>query len=164
MMRVPLALALLLLSPAAVVAGVGAGVMDAGAWDDGAVHPCGPGIGADQIARLGPQHTASYAQGDLRVGMVRDVSAGGAGLRLLILGPLRDTQHRPQCRTVGAAGKAGFSAIDFAGRSASYDPATGLTLGFAVEDPALGAGDEGQYLLGVRIHLGNGQILTQGMK
>lgn len=82
-------------------------------------------------------NTKSYANGAIRV-VRMDVGAPACCPEYLVVlhpaGSGPDEQFR-KCTLVSMETDLGFSRIEFATHSASYDPARGLTLSFIVEIP-----------------------------
>lgn len=108
------------------------------------VGPCDGAVNARYLVEPWEENTATYAEGAIRVALFDNVEPAGGALHLMVVSPPRDETGMPQCRRVSLEEGSGFYALAFAGRSAAYDPAKGLTLTFPAEryDPGTGAGTQ----------------------
>lgn len=107
--------------------------------------------------------TASYANGDVRVAVLDMMEPAAAAVHLMILSPPRNEIGDRQCKLVSLSrpdggGAFGFFNIDFAGRSADYDPEQGLRLQIPIETfvPETGGGEPAE--LTVIINQSTGEI------
>lgn len=131
------------------------------------VTPCGDATRVDTIAEPWEANTDTYAQGQVRIAMLDMVEPAGGALKLLVISPPRDELGLRQCRVVGLENGLGFYDMDFGARSASYDPARGLTVTMPARHyPVNGDvdGDEGWFQLSVTINQQTGRIAVQGFK
>lgn len=148
------------ISAAAVaVALVGA---QAAAADPAAVRPCGDGERIDTLAEPWEANTVTYADGRVRVAAIDTVEPAGAPFHLLVLSPpMDDSGMFRQCRVVSLSEGSGFYGMDFSARTASYDPARGLTLKVPVKvyDPS--AGEGAPRLLTVTLDQSSGDISAE---
>lgn len=71
--------------------------------------------------------TASYANGDIRLIMLDTAEPACCSFHLMVLYPDPEIGHG-LCALVSDRGQSGFGGIDLTGRTASYDPATGLSV------------------------------------
>ena len=86
------------------------------------------GFDPDAIVEPWDQNSASYAKGAIRIALLDQLEPAAAPFALLILSPPVDEVGGRSCQILRDSQNAGFAALDFAARQASYDPATGLTL------------------------------------
>ncbi|MDO5620046.1 MAG: hypothetical protein Q4G24_01100 [Paracoccus sp. (in: a-proteobacteria)] len=105
------------------------------------VGPCGEWAAAENIAEPWEDNTDTFANGAVRVALLDVGEPALAAEHLLILSPPFDLRQMRRCRVVSAVvapeggWPSGFFRMDFAGRKASYDPATGLKLVIPVALP-----------------------------
>ncbi len=145
------------------VLAAGAHAQESG-WSDAAVAPCDDMASARYVAEPWAENTATYSNDAVRVALLDAIEPATASFRLLVLSPPHDESGRRQCWIIGHGGGFGFSDVDFAGHTASYDPATGLTLVFTVREPVQDmTTDDGWFLLGVRINQQSGRVTLQAM-
>lgn len=118
------------------------------------VGDCGDIVSARNLAEPWEQSSASYAEGAVRLAVIDTMEPAAAAVHLMVLSPPRNEIGDRQCRLVSlsqADGGApfGFFAIDFAARSASYDPSRGLVVRLPVESfvPETGSGDPAEMTL-----------------
>lgn len=119
----------------------------AGAASAQAAGECGEWTSARNIPEPWADNTATYADGAIRVTRLDTLEPAAAAVHLMILSPPLDELGDRSCTVVSQTAATdgwpgGFSAIDFASRTASYSPETGLVLSLPVEvfDPATGGG------------------------
>ncbi|ARJ69464.1 hypothetical protein [Paracoccus contaminans] len=108
-----------------------------------AVRQCDGTASAWNLAEPWEQHSASYAQGAIRVAVLDTIEPAGAPVQLLVLAPPLDEIGARRCRIVSLSAEgSGFYDLDFPGRKGSYDPARGLTLTIPAKrfDPRSGQG------------------------
>ncbi|MDO5371482.1 hypothetical protein [Paracoccus sp. (in: a-proteobacteria)] len=106
------------------------------------VGPCDAAVNARYLVEPWAENSATYANGAVRVALFDNVEPAAAALHLMVISPPADETGMPQCRRVSLQEGSGFYSLDFAGRTAAYDPASGLILTFPAErhDPDTGAG------------------------
>ena len=92
--------------------------------------PCDWAARADGIVEPWEAHTATFANGDVRLALIDTVEPAAGAFHLLILSPPLNELGERQCRTLGMAGM-GFAGLDFATLEAAYDPARGLVFTMA---------------------------------
>lgn len=155
MIRAALGAALLLAAPALAAE-------DAGAI---AAVECGDATRADTIVEPWADNTATYAGGEVRIALLDMVEPAAAALKLLVISPPRDELGLRQCRVIGTPGGLGFADMDFAARSASYDPQRGLTIALPARmSLPEGDPDDGWFQLSLTLNQQTGQIAAQGFK
>ena len=130
------------------------------------VGDCGDWTVAQNLPEPWENHTATYAEGQIRVAVLDTMEPAAAAMHLLVLSPPLDDLGGRQCRVVSLAGSGtgqptGFQNIDFPGREARYDAARGLVLAMPVEgfNPDKGAGDQGE--LTVTINQSSGEVTAE---
>lgn len=103
---------------------------------------CDEAVNARYLVEPWGGNAATYAEGAIRVALFDTVEPAGGAMHLMVVSPPRDETGMLQCRRVSLEESSGFYALDFAGRSAAYDPAAGLKLTFSAQryDPETGAG------------------------
>ncbi len=91
------------------------------------VIPCDWIAHADAIVEPWEDHTATFANGKVRLALM-DVTEPAAGAyHILILSPPYDDEvNRRQCRTLGVGSAIGFSNVDWGSLDANYNPSIGL--------------------------------------
>lgn len=150
------ALVLALLAAPALAAGDAGGI---------AAVDCGDATRADTIVEPWADNTATYAGGEVRIALLDMVEPAAAALKLLVISPPRDELGLRQCRVIGTPGGLGFADMDFAARSASYDPQRGLTISLPARLPLPGGDpDDGWFQLSLTLNQKTGQIALQGFK
>ena len=82
---------------------------------------------SDNIAEPWADHTAVFANGDVRVALLDTIEPAGSPFHLLILSPPFDLTGGRSCQVVSRGSGFGWTRLDFATLTAAYDPATGLT-------------------------------------
>lgn len=119
----------------------------AGAAAAQAVGACGEWTSARNIPEPWADNTATYAEGAIRVTRLDTLEPAAAAVHLMILSPPLDEIGDRSCSVVSLTAASdgwpgGFYDIDFASRTASYSPETGLVLSFPAEvfEPATGGG------------------------
>jgi len=88
--------------------------------------PCDWVARADSIVEPWEDHTASFANGEVRLALLDTVEPAAAAFHILIVSPPYDEIGTRQCRTLGATATGGFSGVDFASLEAHYDETVGL--------------------------------------
>lgn len=104
------------------------------------VGDCGEIVSARNLPEPWEDHSAGYAEGQVRVAVIDTREPAAAARHLMVLSPPRDEIGDRQCRLVSLLPgegpdqhPTGFTDIDFAAREASYDPQTGLEIVLPVE-------------------------------
>lgn len=84
---------------------------------------------ARNIAEPWEEHTATFANGDVRIAVMDAIEPGAVPFHLMVLTPPRDELGARVCRLVSLnrAGF-GFANLTLDGMERSYDPTRGLTL------------------------------------
>ncbi|WP_233517022.1 hypothetical protein [Pseudotabrizicola alkalilacus] len=83
---------------------------------------------AQAIAEPWAANTATFANGAVRLAVMDVLEPAAGAYHLLILSPPRSELGERQCRVMSADGSFGFAGLSVVGATASYDPATGLTV------------------------------------
>lgn len=91
-------------------------------------NPCDWEARADAIVEPWEDHTATFANGAIRVALLDVTEPAAASYFLLVLHPPTDELGLRTCTTVSLDDGLGYAFIDFAALDAAYDPALGLTL------------------------------------
>ncbi|MFD1883187.1 hypothetical protein [Paracoccus pacificus] len=134
----------------------------AGAAAAAAVRDCGDGPRIDTQVEPWEQNTASYADGAIRVALIDTVEPAAAAVHLVVIAPPMDELGLPGCRLISQSEDGtGFFGLDFAGRRASYDPATGLELTFPIQTYVAETGQGKPATLRVTINQQSGQITAR---
>lgn len=147
-MKLPLAL-MLLAAPAAAQS----------------VGDCGDWTLAQYLPEPWEEHTATYAEGQIRVAVLDTMEPAAAAMHLMVISPPLDEAGGRQCKMVSLSGGAGrpsgFLNLDFGAREASYDPARGLVLAMPVEGfkPGASVGDQGE--LTVTVNQSSGEVMAE---
>ena len=123
--------------------------------------PCDDNTRADAIMEPWEANIATYANGQVRVAVLDFIEPAAAAVKLMILSPPRDEVGARQCRIVALADGHGFGNVDFAARSASYDPANGLVISLPVFQGPPDSGDEGWVQLYISINQSTGEVWSQ---
>ena len=130
------------------------------------VGDCGEWSSAANLPEPWADHTATYAEGRIRVAVLDTLEPAAAAMHLLVISPPLDELGERQCKVVsmaggGAGAPSGFLNLDFGAREASYDPARGLVLALPVEgfNPDTGKGDPGE--LTVTVNQSTGEITAE---
>ncbi|WBU56774.1 hypothetical protein [Paracoccus sediminicola] len=130
------------------------------------VGDCDARVSARSLPEPWEDHTAVYANGDVRVAVIDTLEPAAAAVHLMVLSPPLSEIGDRQCRLVslsraegGAA--SGFFNIDFAGRSADYDPARGLVLDIPVETFRPETGMGAPATLNVTINQSTGDVTAE---
>lgn len=89
--------------------------------------PCHWQARADAIVEPWEDHSATFANGAVRVAVLDVAEPAAAAYYLLILHPPADELGLRTCTLVGLDVDLGYAFIDFSVLEAGYDPATGLT-------------------------------------
>lgn len=89
--------------------------------------PCDWQARADSIVEPWEDHSATFADGAIRVALLDVVEPAAAAFYLLILHPPTDELAGRTCTVVGLDEGLGYAAMMFDELSAEYDPAVGLT-------------------------------------
>lgn len=97
------------------------------------VIPCDWIARADAIVEPWEDHTATFANGKVRLALMDVIEPAAGAYHILILSPPHDELGGRQCRTLGMTSSIGFSGIDWDSLDAGYDPAVGLTFEVHVE-------------------------------
>lgn len=129
------------------------------------VGDCGDWTVAQNLPEPWENHTATYAEGQIRVAVLDTMEPAAAAMHLLVISPPLDEAGGRQCKVVSLSGgegrPSGFLNIDFGAREASYDPARGLVLSMPVEafNPGTSAGEQGE--LTVTINQSSGEVTAE---
>jgi len=83
---------------------------------------------AQAIAEPWAANTATFANGAVRLAVMDVLEPAAGAYHLLILSPPRSELGERQCRVMSADGSFGFAGLSLSGATASYDPASGLTV------------------------------------
>ncbi|MDO9639515.1 MAG: hypothetical protein Q7J44_13335 [Pseudotabrizicola sp.] len=83
---------------------------------------------AQAIAEPWEDNTATFANGAVRLAVMDVMEPAAAAYHLLILSPPHAELGERQCRVMSAQGSFGFAGLSVLGATATYDPATGLTV------------------------------------
>lgn len=83
---------------------------------------------AQAIAEPWEANSRTFANGAIRLAVMDVLEPAAAAYHLLILSPPYSELGERQCRVMSATGSMGFAGLSLDGASASYDPATGLTV------------------------------------
>ncbi|MCF3973050.1 hypothetical protein [Paracoccus salsus] len=124
--------------------------------------PCPEGMELDAIVEPWEDNTASYANGAVRIALIDLIEPAAAAYQLAILHPPRDEMGARQCHLVATAAHIGFAEIRFAERTASYDPATGLTISMPIRMETGEGPQAGWALVAIRIDQQTGEVRFQG--
>ena len=128
---------------------------------------CGEWVSAENIVEPWEQNSASYANGAVRLAQIDTIEPAAAPVHLLVLSPPYDEVQARQCRTVSLTAApedgwpSGFWSMDFPNRTASYDPATGLTVMIPVRTFVPETGDGKPARLTVTINQSSGEITAR---
>lgn len=90
------------------------------------VQRCDWQASAWNLAEPWDANTQTFAKGNVRLALLDTIEPAAGAFHILVLSPPYGTLGDRQCRTIGIAGGAGFSSVDFAALRASYDPGLGL--------------------------------------
>lgn len=90
--------------------------------------PCDWQARADAIVEPWEDHSATFANGAVRVALLDVAEPAAAAFYLLIMHPPVDDLGLRTCTTVGLDDGLGYAFIEFAALEADYDPARGLVL------------------------------------
>ncbi|MEO1951610.1 hypothetical protein BMI91_11630 [Thioclava sediminum] len=115
---------------------------------------------ADNIVEPWSENTATFANGAVRLALMDTIEPAAAAFHILVLSPPFDEVGGRQCRVISAAKDTGFGGVDFAALSASYDPATGLSLMLPVSTYD-GTGDPMSHQLHMTLNQATGVIATE---
>ncbi|WP_371225494.1 hypothetical protein [Roseovarius sp. 2305UL8-3] len=88
--------------------------------------PCDWAARADGIVEPWEDHTATFANGEVRLALLDTIEPAAGAFRILILSPPYDELGGRQCATLGLSGQTGFSGADFSSLVAHYDAQVGL--------------------------------------
>ncbi|MDO8884630.1 MAG: hypothetical protein Q7V11_16945 [Pseudotabrizicola sp.] len=88
---------------------------------------------AQAIAEPWEDNTVTFANGRVRLAVMDVMEPAAGAFHLLILSPPYAELGERQCRIMSARGSFGFAGLSLAGATASYDPATGLTVSLAAK-------------------------------
>ncbi len=127
------------------------------------VGDCGDTVTARNLAEPWEANSATYAGGDIRVAVIDTLEPAAAAVHLMVLSPPRNEVGDRQCRLIsfeqaeGGVG-IGFFDIDFAKRSAEYDPSRGLTLTVPVEAFDVDTGGGKPHQMKVTINQSSGEV------
>ena len=83
---------------------------------------------ADAIVEPWDAHTKTFSNGEVRVALLDVLEPAAGSVYLLLLHPPRAELGERTCTVIGQSDNFGYAGIMFDELSASYDPATGLTL------------------------------------
>lgn len=89
--------------------------------------PCGWQARADAIVEPWEDHSATFANGAVRVALLDVAEPAAAAFYLLITHPPLDEVAGRTCTVIGLDEDLGYAAIFFDELEAGYDPAVGLT-------------------------------------
>lgn len=130
-----------------------------------AAQPCGEGPRVDTIPEPWAEHSATYANGAVRIVLLDFIEPAAGPFHILVLSPPLDALGARQCKLLSLPGGMGFADVDFAARSARYDPATGLVITLPVKlfQPE-GDPDEGWAQMALRINQASGEVAAQFFK
>ena len=129
------------------------------------VGDCGDLTLAQYLPEPWEDHTATYAEGQIRVAVLDTMEPAAAAMHLLVISPPLDDAGGRQCKLVSLSGGAGqpsgFLNIDFGAREARYDPARGLVLAMPVEafSPDKAVGNQGE--LTVTVNQSSGEVTAE---
>lgn len=124
--------------------------------------PCPDGMELDSIVEPWQDNTASYAEGNVRIALIDLIEPAAAAYQLAVLHPPRDELGARQCHLIATGAHMGFAEIRFAERTASYDPATGLTISLPVRMETGDGPDQGWAQVAININQQTGEIRWQG--
>lgn len=96
------------------------------------VQDCGWQASAAAIVEPWEDHSRTFSEGKTRLAMLDTIEPAAAWAWLLILSPPYSELGDRQCKVIGVNGM-GFSGMDFANLTASYDPASGLAFTVPVQ-------------------------------
>jgi len=96
------------------------------------VGPCDLKASARAIVEPWSEHSATYANGAVRLAVLDTVEPAAAAFHLLVLSPPYSELGERYCRVVSFEDGLGFTAVYFDEITAGYDPATGLTFALPV--------------------------------
>ena len=116
---------------------------------------------ADAIMEPWEANTATYANGQVRIAVLDFIEPAAAAVKLMVISPPRDEVGGRQCRIVALPGGHGFGNVEFAARSASYDPARGLVVSLPVLQGPPDSGDDGWVQLYISINQSTGEVWSQ---
>lgn len=124
------------------------------------VAPCDERASVENLVEPWADHSATYAEGAIRIALIDTSEPAAAPVHLAIIAPPLNELGLRRCSLVSLAPGSGFYDLDFAARRADYDPGRGLTLTFPAEtfDPDTGGGKPAT--LTVTINQSSGQIAT----
>ena len=97
------------------------------------VIPCDWIARADAIVEPWEDHTATFANGKVRLALMDVIEPAAGASHILILSPPYDEIGNRQCRTLGLTPGIGFNGMDWDSLRAAYDPAVGLMFEIHVE-------------------------------
>ncbi|MDW4500515.1 hypothetical protein R5H30_21180 [Sulfitobacter sp. D35] len=104
-------------------------------------------------------HSATFANGDIRVALLDTVEPAAAAFYLLVIAPPYDELGLPGCSVIAETGGMGFGGLDFSTLAAAYDPGAGLTLSLAGSRFDASSGDFRPMTLALTINQSTG-VLT----
>jgi hypothetical protein len=90
------------------------------------VSDCDWEASAQSLIEPWEDHSATFANGAVRIAMLDTVEPAAAAMHLLILSPPYNEVGDRQCKTIGSGARIGFSGIRWAALTSGYDPAVGL--------------------------------------
>ncbi len=88
--------------------------------------PCDWATRADGIVEPWEAHTATFANGAVRLALLDTVEPAAGAFHILILSPPYDEVGARQCATLGLSDGIGFAGADFSSLEAQYDAKVGL--------------------------------------
>ena len=115
---------------------------------------------ADAIMEPWEANIATYANGEVRIAVL-DFIEPAAAVKLMVISPPRDEVGARQCRIVALPSGHGFGNVDFAARSAAYDPENGLVISLPVFLGPPDSGEEGWVQIYISINQSTGEVWSQ---
>ena len=122
------------------------------------VGPCTEAASAENLVEPWTGNTATYGNGAIRVALLDTAEPAAAPVHLMVLSPPMNELGLRGCKLVSLSAGSGFYDIDFAGRSADYDAATGLTLRLPAQRFVPDTGQGAPAVLTVTINQSTGEI------
>ncbi|SMX40573.1 hypothetical protein [Maliponia aquimaris] len=116
--------------------------------------------GARNIVEPWEANTRTFSEGKTRLAMLDTIEPAAGWAYVLVLSPPYSELGDRQCKVIGLNGM-GFAGMDFAGLTASYDPATGLSFALPVDVYDFDSGMPARATLGFTLNQATGDIATR---